>query len=222
MAERPVFVPVDDVETFVSEVNFNIRWAAGFSATQKKKNVKALHEAAEKEGLYPLLEVSTKSEEIAGQRLSAFYLMIDSRVGKIHLESAYQGSKVFERGGPFLDILHMEPRDAKRDIRLQDSGRLIKFQFEDDEFPLQPMTAFYDWLYMKAVYPFKDWLRGRLIEKMTYAGFTDIEFNPAKSVNCQARSCALLVSLLKRDLLDEAVSSPRQFIEIMREHSPVL
>jgi hypothetical protein len=27
-----------------------------------------------------------------------------------------------------------------------------------------------------------------------YVGFTDIEFNPSKSINCQARSCALFVS----------------------------
>ena len=38
------------------------------------------------------------------------------------------------------------------------------------------------------------------------AGFTDIEFNPERSINCQARSCALLVTLLKNDWIDYAVS----------------
>lgn len=50
---------------------------------------------------------------------------------------------------------------------------------------------------------------------LKYAGFTDIEFNPERSINCQARSCALLVTLLKNDWIDEAVSSPGAFINLL-------
>jgi len=45
--------------------------------------------------------------------------------------------------------------------------------------------------------------------------FSDIEFNPKKSINCQARTCAVLVSLVRLDLIDEALSSKDRFIEIV-------
>ncbi len=52
-----------------------------------------------------------------------------------------------------------------------------------------------------------------------YAGFTDIEFNPERSLNCQARSCALFVSLMTKDLLESAVESWETFVSIIAEHS---
>jgi hypothetical protein len=80
----------------------------------------------------------------------------------------------------------------------------------------QPLlqTVFYDWLYITAIYPHRDWLQ-RLCN---YAGFTDIEFNPSKSINCQARSCALFVSLMKNDLLDRVVTSPEAFTQLISQH----
>ena len=66
----------------------------------------ALHEAAKSKGYFPLLEVSTKSEVVLGQRLSAFNLKAKSdMIGEIPLECAFQGSKVFENGGPYTDPL---------------------------------------------------------------------------------------------------------------------
>ena len=40
----------------------------------------------------------------------------------------------------------------------------------------------------------------------------DIEFNPKKSFNCQARACALLVSLRTLNKLDDALESQSAFI----------
>jgi hypothetical protein len=48
-----------------------------------------------------------------------------------------------------------------------------------------------------------------------YGRFTDVEFNPYKSINCQARSCALFLSLMKKDVLDEATQSPYDFIRLL-------
>jgi hypothetical protein len=56
--------------------------------------------------------------------------------------------------------------------------------------------VFYDWLYLSALYEHREGLRNHIFH---YAGFTDIEFNPERSINCQARSCVLLVSLMKKD-----------------------
>jgi hypothetical protein len=216
MAERPIFVPIESGPNFVREISLEIPWASGFAPVQKKKNIRALHGAAAKQGFAPLLEISTKSDVIVGQHLSAFHLNVQSSIGMIPLESAYQGSKVFERGGPYTALYKVDARTAKRDPRLHDSGRLVRFEFDNQKFPLVPQTVFYDWLYLTAIYPYRMWLKERLTEQEKFAGFSDIEFNPSKSINCQARSCALFIALIERDLFDDAIQSPESFIEIMK------
>jgi len=215
MAERPIFIPAPNKPELVRELYFPIVWNPGFAPIQKKKNIAALHKAAAAAGYSPLLEISTKSDEKLGQHLSAFHLEVHSdRLGKILLECAFQGSKVFERGGPFTDLYSVDVRLAKKDPRLQNSGRLVGFKFENLSFPLEPKTVFYDWLYANAIFPHRTWLR-RL---RRFAGFTDIEFNPERSINCQARSCALFVALMSKNLLESAVESPGAFIRLISGH----
>ena len=100
MAERPVFIPRKRAWLRYrgrSEHTMGV----GLCTVQKKKNVKALHDAAASNGLAPLLEISTKSDVVAGQHLSAFYLKVKTEIGEVPLECAYQGSKVFEgKRGP--------------------------------------------------------------------------------------------------------------------------
>lgn len=216
MAKRPVFVPYSHGSRLVREIMIDFKWNPGFAPVQKKKNIVALHEAAVAKGLPNLLEVSTKSEDELGRRLSAFNLKIDLDDGEqATIECAFQGSKVFENGGPFTDLYGNTSRKAKKDERLKSCGRVIGFRFGEYEFPSEPKTAFYDWLYARALAPHKKFLE--LLE--SYDGFTDIEFNPAKSINCQARSCALFVSLVKKDILEYAISSPEMFIEVVSPDS---
>jgi hypothetical protein len=178
---------------------------------QKKKNVAALHEAAQERGLHHLLEISSKSEREIGRRLSAFHQKVQLSDGSlISLESAFQGSKVFEFGGPYVDLYRAAPREAKGDPRLKNSGKLVAFDLEGRSFPLTPKSVFYDWLYARAIYPEREWLKR--LSKLD--GFTDIEFNPERSVNCQARSCAYFVALEQRGVLDEAMSSFDRFAEL--------
>lgn len=211
MVKRPIFIPLFQPEHLVDEVQLNFKWNSGFAAVQKKKNVVALHDVAKGKGLFPLLEVSTKSDEKLGQRLSAFNLKINTEIGEISIESAFQGSKVFELGGPYTDIYKKDSRNAKMDERLKQSGKLIGFNYFGQKWALTPKTAFYDWLFLTALQPHQEYLK-RLFK---YKGFTDIEFNPEKSINCQARTCALLLSLLKLDLLNEALSSQNSFISFI-------
>lgn len=214
MAKRPVFLPASATAGLVKTINLGFTWHSGFAPSQKKKNIRALHDAAARLGYMPLLEISTKSEEPLGQRLSAFNLKIESDdYGIIPLECAYQGSKIFERGGPYSDLYFSDGRAAKKDLRLIESGKLVGFDFLGVRFPLTPKTAFYDWLYVTSFAPKREELFSRL-EK--YAGFTDIEFNPEKSINCQAHSCALFISLMKNSLLQSAVRSPDEFIKVLR------
>lgn len=212
VAERPVFIPSTKPGRFVEEVSIEFFWHKGMAPSQKRKNIVELHSAAAKCGLEPLLEVSSKSEEKLGQRLSAFNLKVELEEGSVtSLECAFQGSKVFENGGPFTDLFRVESREAKRDERLFNSGKLTGFRFEGKDFPLIPKTAFYDWLYIRALHPHREFLR-RLHR---YAGFTDIEFNPEKSINCQARSCATYVALDRMGLLDHSLKSIEQFMQTL-------
>jgi hypothetical protein len=186
-------------------------WNPGFAPVHKKKNVAALHEAARQAGYSPLLEISSKSEDKLGQHLSAFHLRVrEARMRDIRLEAAFQGSKVFEKGGPFTDLYLTEGKIAKRDPRLQESGRLTGFRFNNYSFPIEPKTVFY----INAIYPHREWLE-RLYK---YAGFTDIEFNPSRSINCQARSCALFVALMRNNQLHEAVTSPETFTGLISRY----
>lgn len=210
MTERPVFIPAPDTRPFVTVVSVAIQWHAGFAAVQKKKNVAELHSSAAKLGLTPLLEISTKSEAELGRRLSAFSLKVKMGNEFLPLESAFQGSKVFANGGPYTDLYWSDARSAKRDERTRNSGPIVGFRFGGVEVPNLPRTLFYDWLYLSALYPHRDWISSNV---PPYTGFTDIEFNPSRSINCQAKSFALMIALITNGLLDRAMESPLQFRE---------
>lgn len=219
MAKRPVFVPIKTPTALFEEVYVEFEWSPGFAPSQKKKNIESMHCAAKRQGLWPVLEVSTKSEEPLGQRLSAFNLRLCTSAGAITIESAYQGSKVFAGGGPYVDLYEAESRAAKKDPRTRSSGPLVGFSFFGDDWPTEPVNAFYDWLYMSALRPHQEYLK-RLF---AYKGFTDVEFNPERSVNCQARTCAILVSLLRLEILDDALASKETFLRtIARGASPTV
>lgn len=212
MAQRPVFIPDINGNQLFKEINIDFQWHSGFAASQKQKSIRSLHAKAFEQGFKSLLEVSSKSIELLGQRLSAFSLQIDTiAYGKISVECAFQGSKVFEGNVQYQKLYTQTSLEAKRFHKTNVSGKLIAFYFQNKKWDLEPKSAFYDWLYIKALYPHKDFLK----KLYQYEGFTDIEFNPNKSINCQARTCAIIVSLLKRDLYDEAMSSQKRFIEII-------
>ncbi len=157
------------------------------------------------------LEVSSKSEMTLGVALSSFNLKFRTAKGRVlTVEAAFQGSKVFEGGGPYLDIFNMSPMDAKRDERLRASGKLIKFSFYGSDWELEPKTAFYDWLYINALLK-----NPELASAVTdHDGFTDIEFNPEKSINCQARSVALYCALFHNDKIEYALANRENFLSL--------
>lgn len=212
MAKRPIFIPnINGNQLFIEEI-IEFDWFSGFAISQKQKSIESLHKNAFKKGYEKLLEVSTRSSELLGRRLSAFSLEIETKnYGKISVECAFQGSKVFKSNKQYPELYTKTSVEAKKFHKLNFSGELIGFKFEDEEWELEPKSSFYDWLYIKALYPHKDFLK----KLYNYQAFTDIEFNPTKSINCQARTCAIIVSLLKRDLYDEAMSSKKRFIEII-------
>jgi hypothetical protein len=215
MARRPVFVPDPHGEAPVRTVYVEFTWHAGLAASQKQKSIASLHAFAQsKAGIDRVLEVSSKSAAPLGVALSAFNLLfpMPDNKGSVYVECAFQGSKVFELGGPYSDMFCKPPRDAKRDPRLQNSGRLTGFRFMGDDWDLEPQSAFYDWLYINALRSRQD-----LAEQVTdYSAFTDIEFNPERSINCQAYSVALFVSLQKSGQLAGVTRSKQAFLSFLQ------
>ena len=213
MATRPVFVPGTRREAFVRKVDLEFVWYPGFSQSQKHKSIEALHVAAKAKGISPVLEISGASPEAFGRSLSAFQLRITvPGVGRVSVKSAFQGSKVFQGGGPYQELYRVPPREAA-DPRLRSSGGVVGFRLGVEEWPTIPKTAFYDWLYLSALKEFGEGA-DRLLE---YGGFTDIQFNPARSLNCQARAAALHVALRVAGELEEALSDSASFLRVLEE-----
>ncbi|MDE7254476.1 MAG: hypothetical protein K2O32_16255 [Acetatifactor sp.] len=209
MAKRPAFFIRQG--KVISET-YSFEWFPGFAVSQKQKSIESLHNAIrEVDANAKPLEISTKSKDPIGVKLSAFNL----RLNNYALENIFQSAKVFENGGPYLDLLDVLPKEAKRDERLHNSGKLKAFRYQQEDFPLNPKTVFYDFIYISAV---KQSLAIDEINAISnYNYFTDIEFNPTKSMNTQARTVAMI-----QLILDEYGYLPdfqkKDFIQYHKEH----
>ena len=194
MSERPIFQPIKEGKSLVKKYSIEFTWYPGFSKEQKQKSIESLHSEAKKNhNLSKILEISTKSKDSIGISCSAFNLKLGTQSGAVStVESLYQGSKVFERGGPYKDLYNKSSLDSKKDDRIKNSGELKGFNFQGILWGLNDF--FYDWLYMNALLQ-----NHSLAEKLIkYDAFSDIEFNPKKSFNCQAYSASLYKSALMR------------------------
>ena len=196
MANRPFFIPSTNKEDLVETKSVEFKWYSGFAKTQKQKSVLSFHENISKEFKFDkILEISTKSENKLGIKLSAFNLKINFEEKEYFLESLFQGSKIFSDQGPNTDLYKKEPIEAKKDERIKRSD-LKEFSFFGEKFSLD--FDFYSWLYFIALNQNKSLTK----DILEYQAFTDIEFNPQKSLNCQAYSAALYSAMIKNELLE--------------------
>ena len=196
MANRPFFIPNDNKDELVKTELVDFKWFSGFAKVQKQKSISSFHENISKQFRYnKILEISTKSKDKLGVKLSAFNLKINFKNKEYFLESLFQGSKVFSNEGPYIDIYKKESIDAKKDERIKRSD-LKEFSFFGEKFTLE--FDFYSWLYFLALKQNKSLTS----EMLQYQAFTDIEFNPEKSLNCQAYSAALYLSMIKNNILN--------------------
>lgn len=214
MAEKRYFIIKNDK---IEEKKIEYTFYPGFSASQKQKNIREIHEKINlvEKMTNKILEVSSKSEEEIGIKLSAFNLFIETKEGKkISVESLFQAGKVFENGGPYIDLMLKSSKEAKQDSRLKTSGKLKAFCYNKEIWELEPKTLFYDWLYINAL-AFN--IKKKKIDVQEFINrsiFTDVEFNHEKSLNCQARSVALFIILYKNGILEECLKEKNKFKEI--------
>lgn len=193
----------------IEEVLVSFDYIKGMSFSQKVKCAQSLAHSINKQ--YPdlkHLEISTKSSSELGKQLSAFNLMY----GRYYIESIFQSSKVFEGDVQFEFLLNYKPLDAKKYVRDNHKGNLIKFRFDSVDYPINPKSAFYDWIYINALDKTK-----YAIEVIDYDIFSDIEFNDKKSINCQARAVAIYVSISRNNKKDYYLSSFSNFVELYQD-----
>jgi len=217
-ATRPVFIP-DANGALVREVPIPFNWYPGMALAQTQRCLDSLHEEAAKAGFSQLLEVSTRSRSPLGVRLSAFNLRLHTTAAQapVTVEAAFQSSKDFRDRGNLEHLLTWEDgRAIKAAVREYSDVPLEGFIFEGQRWELTPTTAFYDFLYLRA-------LCDTLVEQPElgdalgeYVGFTDIAYNPKKSLNCQARSCALFVALGGLNNVKRLVEDPKQLLTLMK------
>lgn len=226
MAVRPVFViEAKGRSHTVVEYPVEFTWHPGFSISQQRKSIDSMHQVyVDTTGIADILEVSSRATRSEGRQASAFTLRCDPRRipgvdvdavnaaldGRAHtpVEVLFQGSKRFSRQSKAANPYHLSPKEARRWAAANnEDGSLLEFVFFGQKFPLQPRTLFYDWLYCHALSQ-NPRIAGQIEQ---YRAFTDIAFNPKKSINCQARSAAIYVALSKRGTLEGALASREAF-----------
>ena len=202
MAEKMVFIS-DGINPFYEKL-INYTFVPGFAPIQRKKNVQNLNAAVS--AIFPTLktlEISTKSDSELGRQLSAFNLKLNGK----YVESIFQSSKVFDDGTQHGFLIDKKPLEAKRYIQSLPKHEIIKFNFNGVDYPISPKSMFYDFIYIKA-------LNSNLelaLKLKGYDVFTDIEFNHKKSINCQARACAIYAYLLKNNKVEEYINNLELF-----------
>lgn len=175
MAIRPIYISTDIPEIPYIERDISFEWISGMSYKQKCKRRDSLKKSIAKEfDIKKWLEISTKSDKELGIKLSALNLTLTTTSGiQRPVEEIYQSSKVFE------------------------NGKIVSFKYGKTEFPNTPYSMYYDYIYMLALYEHKELWN----DLKNYSIFTDIEFNPNKQLNTQARATAIFKTLLTQDKL---------------------
>ncbi|MBV6627022.1 MAG: hypothetical protein KI793_29485 [Rivularia sp. (in: Bacteria)] len=214
MTKRPIFIPNLSGFSFVKEIVIEFKWHPGFSNVQAQKSIASLHEAAAEAKIAPILEISSKSNHKVGVSLSGFNLKMIKNERSLSVECAYQGSKVFANGGPFSDLYSASSKEAKTDERLRTSGNFVGYEFFGENFLINPVTAFYDWLYLTALSQNPS-LFNQLFD---FKAFSDIVFNPKKSLNTQARAAALFVSLCHQNEINRVIEDKNYYIDLITKY----
>ena len=215
MATRPVFIPqVRSEQAPVRQVSVSFTWHPGLAPARKRLNAAAMHAAIHETlpELHRPLEVSSKSQVPLGVSLSAFNLTVASPKsgGVVCVESLYQASKVFATGGPYPRLYTRPAREVRQAIKCHAGQALVAFDLHGVRWPLEPRQSFYCWVYCQTLHR-----NPRLAAALgSYDCFTDIEFNPSRSVNCQAYAVALYAALARTGRLKQALAAPAAFLAL--------
>ena len=206
MAERSVFVSRDGYP-FFEEVRVQFDWFQGFALSQRRKSQIGLH--LNFSAAYPqerVLEISTASLYSLGAALSALNLKKRTASGITTVESAFQSSRFYganDEIGPFHDLLFFPSRECKKLVVAQSMGlRSHHFSFDGLDFyvPDHCPSLFFNFLYLNALCEEENKTVAEQLIAGGYSSFSDLA---TLSLNNQARTCAIFVSLVKSGLIDQ-------------------
>lgn len=211
---------MSDNDTYYIEEPIEFTWHMGMSWQVRQRSSQSLRQNILAK--YPerkVIEISTASDNYElGKRLSALNLTLrttlpDGASYDISVENIFQGSKLYNGDEhPHTELFYKSSRDAKQfSKRMQtDKRTVVSFEYDGVEFDTFPYSAFYDWIYIKALHQHQDLAK----QILNYDTFTDIHFNQKVAYsdkgpfNCQARALAIYVSLYKSNTLDKYLESP--------------
>lgn len=204
MAERSVFIS-QDAYPFFEEVRVQFDYFPGFALSQKRKSQIGLHQNFLR--AYPrerVLEVSSASLYSLGAALSAMNLKKQTSSGVTSVESAFQSSRIYgENGeiGPFPEWLFLPGKECKKAVKERSMGlRSYRYRFDGLDFgaPEHCISLFYNFLYLNALCEQENRETAEKLTASACTAFTDLA---TVSLNCQARSCAIYVSLVRNGLI---------------------
>lgn len=211
MAVRKVYLSLAEFP-YAKEVPVTFPWSNG----SKHQNIQAVLDTFH--DVYPempVLEVSLASAQPEGVGVAAMKLPLRLADGKeLPVGVVYQGSKVFENGGPYTDLWQLSHQKVQKDPRLHQSGRCIGYRLEGMDYPAEPHPyAFFNWLYCRALAQDPD--RGQ--ELLRYGAFSDLDLGSAKTDrNSPARAAAVYGGLKAAGRLD-CLASYEAFVAVTCE-----
>ncbi len=223
MAQKSVYITKEKYPYF-EEIGVNCTWFGGFSQAQKLRCIISVHEnfkAAYPE--YRICKISGASPIQTGRELSAMSLKkyVPSKNNYYCLESVFQTSRIYtnpqtgETAGPFREFLSLDGKTCKKKVKeLSNGWHSCKYDFEGIICPIPNfhISLFYDWIYMNALLEDANKsVREKLLES-GYNAFTDLA---TSSLNSQARSCAIFISIAKQGFL-ERIKDFENYCELFR------
>lgn len=175
MAKRPIYVSTDSIDNPYIETDIEFNWIPGNTYNQKcKRRDSLINEIKKYFDINMHLEISTKSNNNLGKNLSALNLKLNNNGLILPVEKFYQDGKIY------------------------DSNEFKGYKLGDLFFDKDPYGLFYDYIYILALYQNKEYHEAL----KPYYFFTDIEFNPNKSINTQARSASIFKTLYDTNNID--------------------
>lgn len=207
MARRSVFVN-KDYYPFFKEIQVDFDWFPGFALAQKRKSQISLHQNFLR--TYPdekVLEISSASLYSLGSALSAINMSKQTKEGLTTVESAFQSSRIYGEGkdktGPFPEYLFLPGKECKKRVKELSRGMIsYRYSFDNMFFfaPAHHISLFYDYLYLNALCEDENRNAADMLLSVGYTAFTDLA---TRSLNCQARSASIFISLVHNGLIDK-------------------
>ena len=187
---------------------------------KKRKNQIGLHKNFNV--IFPneqVLEISSSSLYSIGSDLSAMNLKKQTKKGLTTVESAFQSSRIYSTPqgeiGPFPEYLFLTGKECKKIVKEKSLGyHSYRYNFDGMDFfaPDYHISLFYDYLYLNALCEDENHNVAKLLLESGYTAFTDLA---TLSLNSQARSAAIFISLARCGRIDE-IKTYDSFLKLFR------